>query len=270
MRHGIMAIAVASAAIISPAWAQSADEAALIQRASDRGKLIYAYDQAAWHGTDDMRERISKPEKSIGGWIVDGPAATPTLIFFDQNVENPQAVYVAQFRDNKLVSARVLGEGDDRSLSPERKRMIAARSAALTAWSRDPDAFACSERSVNTVVLPPERPGGPMLVYILSPQTENDAIPFGGHFLVEVGADGKAGTVRGFTKSCLTIPLSQGSGAAAIGVSHLLDPVPTEIHVFSSYAAKMPVVVMIERPKRSYWIENGAIRQMRDDELKGQ
>lgn len=267
----IMMAVTAALVLAVPAQAQTAEESALIQRASTRGATIYAYDQAAWHGTDDLLRKMKDAGNRVGGWIVDGPAASPTLIFFDRNAENPSAVYIAEFRGNKLVSSRVLGEGDDRSISPERKRMIAAREAALTAWQADPASFACSKKPPNTVVLPPERPGGSLLVYILTPQTEMNAIPFGGHFLVEVDANGKAGKPRSFTKSCLTLPLPRkGEKAAAVGVSHLLDAVPTEIHVFSSYAARMPVVVMVESPKRNFWIENGAIRMMKEDELRGQ
>lgn len=267
----IMMAATAALVLAVPAQAQTAEENALIQRAATRGQTIYAYDQAAWHGTDDLLRKIKDPQKRIGGWIVDGPASNPTLIFFDQNADNPSAVYIAEFRDNKLVSSRVLRDGDDRSISPERKRMIAARRTALTAWQADPASFTCSDKPVNTVVLPPERPGGPILVYILTPQTEMGKIPFGGHFLVEVDASGQAGKPRTFTKACLNLPLPPKSEkAAAVGVSHLLDTVPTEIHVFSSYAAKMPVVVMIEQPQRNFWIENGAIRLMKENELRGE
>src|SRR5690349_16075213 len=130
----IMMAATAALVLAVPAQAQTAEESALIQRAATRGATIYAYDQAAWHGTDDMLEKVKDAQSRVGGWIVDGPAASPTLIFFDRNADNPGAVYIAEFRDNKLVSSRILGDGDDRSISPERKRMIAARKAALAAW----------------------------------------------------------------------------------------------------------------------------------------
>jgi len=56
----------------------------------------------------------ARTARSIGSrWIVDGPRETPEIVFFDTNEAEPHAVYIAHFKDNKLVSSRVLGTGDD-------------------------------------------------------------------------------------------------------------------------------------------------------------
>ncbi|MES2443314.1 MAG: hypothetical protein V4574_10825 [Pseudomonadota bacterium] len=257
-----LAIATAPVGAVAPVAAHAqvapADQAA-IDLALARGQLLYAYDQAAWHGTDDMLKKVEKPGDKIGGYIVDGPAATPTLIFFDKDEADPHAVYVAQFRNNRLVSGKVLGARDDRTLSPERKAMIAARARAATAWSAAKPVY-CSEARPNTVVLPPERPGGPFLVYIMTPQTVAGAYPFGGHFRVEVNADGTTGASRSFTRTCLTISGPGVANSLAIVVTHLLDPVPTEIHVFTSLAAHQPVVVST-RDKARWWVTGDAIER---------
>lgn len=75
----------------------SSAEQAAVQQALDRGTLIYAYDQAAWHGTDDMLAKIENPNEVLGGWIVDGPVNAPELVFYDKDEADPHAVYVAQF-----------------------------------------------------------------------------------------------------------------------------------------------------------------------------
>lgn len=251
-----------------PQAAMSASDQADIQRAIDRGRMIYAYDQAAWHGTDDMLAKIPHPEQVVGGWIVDGPAATPELVFFDQNKADPHAVYVAEFRDNKLVSGRLLGSGDDTRLSPQRLQLIKARQIGLDAF------FAakverCADRPYNTVVLPPAAPGAPTLVYVLTPQTDNDHIPFGGHYLIEVAADGKAAAPRPFTKSCLSMPVKGGKDAAEmLTITHLLDPTPTEIHVFSSLTGHLPVVVLTTQNKRIWMIGSDRITQMDSSKIK--
>lgn len=244
----LAAIAAPLATIVAPiaAYAQIAPaEQAAIDLALKRGQTLYAYDQAAWHGTDDMLARIKNPQGAVGGYIVDGPAAAPTLIFFDQNAADPHAVYVAQFRGNRLVSGRVLGDKDDRTLSPERKAMIAARQKGLAAWQAAKPLY-CGKSGPNLVVLPPERAGGPYLVYVMTPQTEARAWPVGGHFRVEVNADGTIGASRGFTRSCLSLGGPADGKAVALMVTHLLDPVPTEIHVFTAIAAQMPVAVVTE------------------------
>jgi hypothetical protein len=196
----------------------------------------------------------------VGGWIVDGPAESPELVFFDKNEADPHAVYVAQFRDNKLVSSRLLGFGAETKLSPERIRLIKARKIGLDAFFAS-KVERCTDRPYNTVVLPAPLPGGPTLVYVLTPQTDNDTMPFGGHYLIEVSADGKASALRPFTKSCISLPLrDKGKDATvALTITHLLDPVPTEIHVFTSLSAHMPVFVLTTQNQLSWTVEGDRI-----------
>jgi hypothetical protein len=126
----------------------------------------------------------------------------------------------------------------------------------------------CANAAPNVVVLPPTTPGGSTFVYFLTPQTKNEAVPLGGHYRVEVGPDGKAGAMRPFTHSCIDMPTSEGSppgmpagGKPAAGVvTHLLDPVPTEIHVFSSLAARLPLFVSTTQNGRLWAVEGYRIR----------
>lgn len=236
-------------------------EAALVQQALNRGTLIYRYDRAAWLGTDDLRAKLPDYAAKVGGWIVDGPADSPQLIFHDKDEADPRIVYVADFDGTRLVSSRLLTEADDRSLSPARKAMIAAKRAALDSVIQDKARF-CSNAMPNTVILPPSAAGGPTLVYFLTPQSTLKSIPLGGHHLVEVSADGKAGKPRAFTKSCLETPIDEveGKRLTSIVVTHLLDPVPTEIHVFSSLAARLPIIVAAGAKKRLWAVEGHQIR----------
>ena len=267
-----MAVAIAAplCAVAGPATQAAANDplTASLQQAASRGALIYAYDQAAWHGTDDMLAKIPHPEQVIGGWIVDGPAATPELVFFDKNDADPHAVYVAEFRENKFVSGRLLGPDDDTKLSPQRLQLIKARKIGLdTFFAAKVDR--CADRHYNTVVLPPVAPGAPTLIYVLTPQIDNDHIPFGGHYLVEVAPDGKAAAPRPFTKSCLSMPVKGGKEKSEmVTITHLLDPTPTEIHVFSSLAAHLPVVVLTTQNRRMWVVEGNRIIEMDSSKIK--
>ncbi|WP_176498171.1 hypothetical protein [Sphingomonas sp. HMP6] len=262
-----LTLLIAAPALADPGQVTAVDQQA-IDQARERGTLIYAYDQAAWHGTDDLRAKIADLSAKAGGWIVDGNAATPQLVFVDKNRADPHAIYVADFRDNKLVSSKLLGPGDDTKISPARKRMIAARDTAMAALVASGQKR-CIDKPFNTVILPPKVPSGSILVYFLTPQPDNDTIPFGGHFLIEVSADGKAGPVRSFAKSCALFPLrEQGEGTPeALTISHLLDPTPTEIHVFSSLTAHIPVYVMMVQNDRIWSVAGSRIQLL--DRAKG-
>lgn len=239
MRWTLLALALALAPA-ARAQTINAEEAAAVQTALERGRLLYHYDQAAWHGTDDMLVKVKAPQDKIGGWIVDGRPGATELVFYDKDAADPHAVYVARFDGSKLLFSRVLGPQDDRSLSPIRQRMIAAVRPASAA-------LAASQAGPCAVVLPPASAADPVAVYFLTPQTDLKVVPFGGHYRVEVSADGKAGPVRAFTKSCIAIPFdsikAKDAQSPFITITHLLDPTPTEIHVFSSLVARMPVVV---------------------------
>jgi hypothetical protein len=67
-----------------------------------------------------------------------------------------------------------------------------------------------------------------------------------GHFRVVIGPDGKPVNTRPYSRSCLNMtPPKLPGGAKPVGlfVTHLLDPVSTELHVFTSYAAGLPLFV---------------------------
>jgi len=234
----------------APALAQiaPADQAAL-DRARTRGELIYWYDQAAWHGSDDMMAKARDVSQTAGGWIVDGPANAAELIFYSRGVD-PKPLYWVRFQNGKLAESRRTGDADAVMLTPQRRRMIAAVAAAGDALV-EAKAGRCNDKPFNTVVLPPATPDGPVPVYFLTPQTEMNAVPLGAHYLFEVDSAGKAGPMRRFTNSCIALPTDtvspDGKSPAALFVTHLLDPVPTEIHFFSAMAARKPIYIGIKK-----------------------
>ncbi|MBX9858536.1 MAG: hypothetical protein K2Y20_02985 [Sphingomonas sp.] len=254
----VLALLVASASALAqrspPPVAISAEDQALVDRAARRGKLIYAYDQAAWHGTDDAIAKAPDLGPKIGGWVVDGPPEATEFLFFDKDPASPHMLYIARFRDNKLIDGHALSDTDDRTISSSRLKLIAALNTARDA-ARAARIGNCSDKPFNTVVLPPETPGGPTLVYFLTPQATNDAIPMGGHYLIEVATDGTAGAPVPFAKSCIALPTNQAN-SAAMWITHLLTPVPTEIHVFTSLSARLPLFVGTTQ-NQLLWSVNG-------------
>lgn len=261
-------IGLAALLTTSAAFADKPTEAdwSAVELASKRGQLIYAYDQAAWHGTDDLMAKMPNAMDVVGGWIVDGPAEAPTLVFFDRTVPEPRAVYIADFDHNRLRASQVLGADNDRTLSPVRLAMIAARQRALEEISKVQPPR-CSSQSPNSVVLPPDHPGGSTLVYILDPQPDARTYPIGGNYRMEVTADGKVSSPHGFAKTCIAMSLPADQRPEMFFVSHLLSQVPTEIHVFASLASRMPIAV--GTTNKLVWIVNaGQIRATSDREKK--
>ncbi|MCF8503287.1 MAG: hypothetical protein K9G59_00085 [Caulobacter sp.] len=246
---------VLSLAFASGASAQSAADQVALKRAAARGEQIYAYDQAAWVTTDVMLKKLPDPGKAgIRGWVILPKGEGLTAIYYGEEDGKPFAVFSGDVRGRKVVASKAFGPDDDRALSPEAIALVTApRAIALT------DQRACTRGPFNRVTLPPERPGGPTLVYLLSPQVEANIYPFGGHFLFEIGPDGKSSSVRGFTRSCLNMSaVDQGSrSVAGLFITHLLDQTPTEIHVWLSLWTGKTVYVGTTAPQR-VWSVNGA------------
>lgn len=229
----------------------SAAEQTAIDRAMERAHRIYAYDQAAWHGTDDMLARARDIADRIGGWITDGPSDAPTLIFYSRDPQ-PVPLYLANFAGGRIRESRKLTEADAALLTPARRRLIGAIATARAAITKS-GVRPCADKPFNTVALPPSEPGGPIAVYFLTPQTTISAIPMGGHYLVEIDANDAPGPVRRFTNACIPAPIEQPKGKpVALTVTSVLDPVPTEIHGFSAMAARLPVIVIA--PDRRLWV----------------
>ena len=112
-------------------------------------------------------------------------------------------------------------------------------------------------------ILPPKAPGGPAIAYLLSSRIKMDELPLGGHYSIEVSDDGRVGPIRKFTNGCVNSPLNaglkgkEGAKVAGLSITHLLDPTPTEIHVFSSMTAKLPIFVLTTQNQR-LWNVNGS------------
>jgi hypothetical protein len=250
-----------STVLASPVYGQTITptEEAAIQTAVSRGQLLYAYDQAAWHGTDAMladaktRGLTDTLPTRIGGWIVRGTANDPVVIFFDKSANNPHAVFTAQLTDGgrKVQSSHFFAAGEDATIDAETQLLIQARQVAIASANKAA-LPRCSKGQFNTVVLPPDRPGSPVLVYILSPQDEMDEIPFGGNYRVEVSGGEITGPIHAFTKSCVVLQTSDTENkTVGLYVTQLVDPLPTEIGVFTMFAANLPLYVMV--PDQRVW-----------------
>jgi hypothetical protein len=236
-------------------------EKAATDQALARGQLIYRLDKAAWVATDAMLEKLKKNELAEvkGGWIVETNGAGETVTFLGLAGDTPQGVFVAEVSGGKVTRAAKIAEADRKPLTAAQLRLARATNTARAAAASN-KFLLCAAKPFNTVTIPPTSAEDPIDVYLLTPQTKTGVIPFGGHHKVTVAADGSA-KARPYTRSCLDMgaPEKSKGTPVAMTVSHLLDPTPTEVHVFSSLAARMPVIVATTSNRSVWAIENGTI-----------
>ncbi|MDP1736173.1 MAG: hypothetical protein Q8L23_01900 [Caulobacter sp.] len=256
---GVSALVVGLAAVTLGWAAVTPAEEKALGLALARGKLIYSYDQAAWVSTDTMLVELPRSgQAKVAGWIVEPKGEMLTATYYGLRGATPFPVYSADVVDNKVAASTVYDLGEPAVLSQAQQAIIKARATAMGS-----EFAACANAPFNTVVLPPETEGGPWLVYLLTPQVQNGVYPFGGHFLVEIGANGDVVASRRFTRACMNMPVGANDGSFP-GITHNLDPTPTEIHVFLSLWLKKTLYVMTEHGAWS--VEGGRIRLLTDDQ----
>lgn len=226
-----------------PAQAPSAERHRQLDWVLERGRLLFALDRAAWVATDDMQERIKDPQQAgLLGYIVDRDDAGLVAIFYAQEQDRLVAAYRARIGARGVASSEVFKAGERPALTARQQRL-----ARTLEQLRDaaPRLEMCGPSAPNVAIVPPDTPDGPIDLYVMTPQTDTNVLPFGGHHKLTLDKDGRILNQRRFTNTCLAMPLSQAGQPrpVGLGVTHLLDPVPTEIHVFSAMAGKIPVAV---------------------------
>ena len=238
----------------TPAAAQSAQEQAQLAEALARGKLLYEIDVAGWVSTDAMMETAAR-ELPIMGWLVEpDPAvrhAWNVVYYLQPGGESASAVpaFRARVENGRVIESAIVPEAERRPLSVAQMRIVRAIEAA-----RKADYKPCTPARFNVTVVPPPAPDAPLEVYLLSAQTETKVFPVGGHYKLVFAPDGKLIARRPFMKSCLNLDaraIPPGAGEASLFVNHLLDPIPTEMHVLSSIQIGTPVFVGT-RKKRTW------------------
>ncbi|MBB1471663.1 MULTISPECIES: hypothetical protein [unclassified Luteimonas] len=226
-------------------------EAIALASAERTGREIYEHDRAAALATDAlMAQRKSRRDRRVRGWVTEARADGIAVTFVDATPAALYRVLVPTSGEPGPIATLDAPE----PLSPFEASAVVARNAAMAA------PFELCSKDYNTVVLPSgSDTTDRWRVYLLPGTKRNDAVPLGGTHRMDV--EGGAVTAqRAFTKSCIS--LGKGRGTAAMMITHLLDPVPTEAHVHWSLWANTPMFVMTP-PDRTIWsIEHGAISKL--------
>jgi hypothetical protein len=254
MRFGILALL---AVVALPTAAQSAVQSSLqaavqpsleAQTAANmaQGDLLYAYDQSAWHVTDAALAAI--PKSSMGqlrGYVVTPDDGGFRTTFYGGDTGRHFRMYTAIWTGRAIVRPELFEPAKRQSVTSGEERLIAAKTLALSNLDGLPR---CTNANLNIAAIPGSTAQDPVAVYILTPATKTNQVPMGGHHRIDV-KDGAVVSKRSFSRSCINLekpPASNKQGTpVAMMISHLLDPVPTEIHAFAVHSAGLRMYVLI-------------------------
>lgn len=199
------------------------DLAAYVAGVSERGKALYGYDQAAWHGTDAFFALHPETNglthyicmKTSTGWEVVFPKWNATydrlLVVYEAKQEGGPDNYTAEKYDPPR-------EGPDDLVAKERALELAIAD------------FPAQNRQYNTAILPAD--GGNLYVYIYPAATKKNVWPIGGDLRYTISADGKQIIEkRQLHKTILDMEFDPAKHAVAGVHSHVLSDVPEDTDV---------------------------------------
>lgn len=266
-----MFTAVLLACLSVPAMAQDAGESTLaipaelqqaVAAAERTGHLLQRLDRAAWVATDEFGEdkQARKLRKSTRGWITE-PMDTGTHVSFFDASDPPNRVYTVDVESSGVVGKA--GAASGASFTDGQLSLIRARQAAMK------QSFLACSRDYNSVVY---RDGDSIRVYLMPGTTQQGIFPAGGHHLFVYDATGRTlQSKRDFTKSCIDLQgtppsdaLGDGDRPMGMMITHLLDPLPTEIHVFISLNTDSPLYVGTVENRYLWKVSRGKISLVSD------
>ncbi|HYJ52763.1 MAG TPA: hypothetical protein VEW04_06290 [Allosphingosinicella sp.] len=260
-----VATPTAPAAPSRPAYVEPLSRAQrnTLDAAVQRGRILGAIARAGIVATQDMLSRVSDPAGAgISGWLAEpeGNAVTVTFYAEGDGGAPPSAIYKVTILGGRATARDVFLAGERPALTGHLARMAAARKA-----TEGLDHQACGGEDFNVLVVPPAAPDAPIDVYQISPQTARGSYPLGGHFKTTIAPDGSVASSRGFTNACLNVAAADvvaGQRPEPIAVTHLLDPLPTEIHVFLAIWTGHPLIVVAGDPQRLFAVTAEGIAEV--------
>jgi hypothetical protein len=199
------------------------DLAEYLAGVTERGRALYGYDQAAWHGTDAFIELHPDTNglthyicmKTTAGWEVVFPKWNE---MHDRLLVAYEAKQAGRSEDYKAVRYDPPREGPDDLVAKERALELAIGD------------FGKVNRPYNTAILPAE--DGNLYVYLYPAQSKSDVWPLGGDVRYTISADGKQIVKKlQLHKSILDFQFDPKLKVVSGFHSHVLSDVPEDTDV---------------------------------------
>lgn len=240
--------ALADVAPITPL--DAAAEAAALREAEVLGQRLFRHDRAAAVATDELlKVRKFRRNRNLEGWVTEERGDQTVVTFVGRSKDGTTAAF---YRVNIDATGSVVGEASILK-DPEPLSGFEAAAARARTLGRAAPFQPCAQ-NYNTVVLPSGSSEDDWQVYLLPGTTEHGIVPIGGTYRVAVNIVSGETHVRPYTRSC--IQLQNEPRAVALAITHLLDPVPTEVHVFWSMWAEK-AIYLTTPPHGSMWSVQG-------------
>lgn len=206
-----------------------------LQFSEQAGYLIWIKDSLAWTATDKVREELdlSTIDNPLG-WLVHLDPEGNHRVSFYRSASDGEIFSFADVYYNDSFEISGFEAHPKRAVAEDEIIMLTALSSAGNSITE-----ACSE-NLNSVVLEDEEGWN---VFFLTPPTEPGVIPIGGAQRLLVSQDGKSVLEHEhYSKSCMNLQ-PQGDDVDALMMTHIVDEIPSPVHVFTSLSYDYPLYV---------------------------
>jgi hypothetical protein len=232
---------------------------AAVTKAEFLGRQMFLHDRAAWLATEAMfaDKRMGKLKDRLGGWVTEPTAHGVRVIFFSRD-DAPVGLYEIEMDQSERLSDAKLESSD--ALTAEQLALVRARANASA------QTFMHCSKTYNTVAMPSAEG---LRVYLLPAFAKHKVFPVGGYHLYELDSAGeKILSSRSFSKGCIDLDESgestpkdipKGSKPVIAVFTHLLDPQPTEAHVFVSLYANTPMQIITVDNRLIWTVAKGRV-----------
>jgi hypothetical protein len=226
---------------------------------TERGKLLYEYDQAAWHGTDAVQ--TANP-KTVEGqrYIAKKESGKWRVVFGKLNEERTRFVITYE-ADEQATLRQFAVRQQPAERQDEGFFLFAAR--AIEIAMKD---FGGAGRPYNIAVLP--APSEKMFVYLYPAQTKPRVYPLGGDVRYVLSADGmQILEKRQMHKTILETAPARGKKVAAGVHTHVLSDLPEDTDVFHVLTQDPPMPEYVGTAHFMYQVKTDGTIQM-EKEMK--
>jgi hypothetical protein len=227
---------------------------------SERGKMLYEYDQAAWHATDAAVTANPKAvegqkciaRKANGSWTVVFGKLNEDRSRFEITYEAKEQATLRDFAVRPEPEAR-----EDQGFF-----LYAAR--AIEVAMKD---FGKANRPYNVAVLP--APAEQLYVYLYPAQTAARVYPLGGDVRYLVAADGsKLIEKRQMHKTVMEVAPRPGKKVASGFHTHILSDLVQDSDVFHVLTQEPPIPEFIATPHSLYQVKADGTIQLEKEKKR--
>jgi len=262
----MFSLIVAAAIAAAPPADPGADSSAAIALAESRGLRLYQAYRIAPYAVAKAGAVLKNRISETSGYVTTTAADRDQILTFigRSGDDKPYAIWRGRYRDGAEIEGSLIERADSAAtLTADEVAAFSAERAALSYvisnQSKLGPMSCAGDVMPNMIVLPPTKSDPMFAVYIMTPQTDKNVVPLGGHVRVVLDQNSHVQSLKRLTEGCHDIDLlHDGARLAADWVGHRSERTPNEAHVFASLATDAKI--MVDTGQKPYWkVDKGKI-----------